>query len=212
MPDTLLPIAQGFALSAALIIAIGAQNAFVLQQGLRRNHVAACWLTAAACDALLISLGVGGVGAAIGQVPWLGVGAAWAGAIFLLWYGFRSFRSAFRANALDTTDGMVALSLGVTVLGVLGVSLLNPHAILDTVVLIGGAGAQYPAEQRPLFALGAMAASFTWFFALAFGAARLAPLFRRPITWRVLDSLVGCLMWAIAASLMLGPGGLARPL
>jgi len=79
-------------------------------------------------------------------------------------------------------------------------------------VLIGGAGAQYPVADRPLFAVGAMAASFTWFFALAFGAARLAPLFRRPVTWRVLDTLVGCLMWAIAASLMLGPGGLSRPL
>ncbi|MCW5882170.1 MAG: amino acid transporter [Anaerolineae bacterium] len=212
MSDALLPVVQGFALSAALIIAIGAQNAFVLQQGLKRNHVAACWLTAAACDAVLISLGVGGVGAVIGQVPWLGMGAAWAGAIFLLWYGFRSFRSAFKANALDTSGGIGAASLGATVVGVLAVSLLNPHAILDTVVLIGGAGAQYPVADRPLFAVGAMAASFTWFFALAFGAARLAPLFRRPVTWRVLDTLVGCLMWAIAASLMLGPGGLSRPL
>lgn len=193
---------QGFATSAALIIAIGAQNAFVLQQGLRRSYLFVSALTCALCDAVLISLGVGGFGAVIAATPWLTRLATWGGALFLLLYGWRSFRSALQSNALTVRGDLARLSLRATVLGLLAVSLLNPHALLDTVVLIGSVGAQYPAPQRAAFALGAMLASLTWFFSLAYGAARLAPLFQKPLAWRVLDLTVGCLMWSIAASLI----------
>lgn len=197
------PYVQGFSVSMALIVAIGAQNAFVLQQGLRRSYVAVSALTCALCDALLISLGVGGFGAIVARTPWLAAVTTWGGALFLLVYGFRSFKSALQSNALQTDAAGARLSLRATVLGLLAVSLLNPHALLDTIVLIGSVGAQFPADQRAAFALGAMSASLTWFFGLAYGAAWLAPLFRRPIAWRVLDLGVGCLMWTIAASLLL---------
>ena len=199
---SLAPLAQGFGVSAALIIAIGAQNAFVLQQGLRRSYLFVSALTCALCDAVLISLGVGGFGAVIAATPWLTRLATWGGALFLLLYGWRSFRSALQSNALTVRGDLARLSLRATVLGLLAVSLLNPHALLDTVVLIGSVGAQYPAQQRAAFALGAMLASLTWFFSLAYGAARLAPLFQKPLAWRVLDLTVGCLMWGIAASLI----------
>ena len=199
---SLAPLAQGFGVSAALIIAIGAQNAFVLQQGLRRSYLFVSALTCALCDAVLISLGVGGFGAVIAATPWLTRLATWGGALFLLLYGWRSFRSALQSNSLTVRGDLAQLSLGATVLGLLAVSLLNPHALLDTVVLIGSVGAQYPAQQRAAFALGAMLASLTWFFSLAYGAARLAPLFQKPLAWRVLDLAVGCLMWSIAASLI----------
>ncbi|MCW5851301.1 MAG: amino acid transporter [Anaerolineae bacterium] len=199
---SLAPLAQGFGVSAALIIAIGAQNAFVLQQGLRRSYLFVSALTCALCDAVLISLGVGGFGAVIASTPWLTLLATWGGALFLLLYGWRSFRSAMQSNSLSVQGELAALSLRATVLGLLAVSLLNPHALLDTVVLIGSVGAQYPAQQRAAFALGAMLASLTWFFSLAYGAARLAPLFQKPLAWRVLDLCVGCLMWGIAASLI----------
>ena len=199
---SLAPLAQGFGVSAALIIAIGAQNAFVLQQGLRRSYLFVSALTCALCDAVLISLGVGGFGAVIAATPWLTRLATWGGALFLLLYGWRSFRSALQSNALTVRGNLARLSLRATVLGLLAVSLLNPHALLDTVVLIGSVGAQYPAPQRAAFALGAMLASLTWFFSLAYGAARLAPLFQKPLAWRVLDLTVGCLMWSIAASLI----------
>lgn len=199
---SLAPLAQGFGVSAALIIAIGAQNAFVLQQGLRRSYLFLSALTCALCDAVLISLGVGGFGAVIAATPWLTRLATWGGALFLLLYGWRSFRSAMRSNALTVQGDLARLSLRATVLGLLAVSLLNPHALLDTVVLIGSVGAQYPAPERATFALGAMLASLTWFFSLAYGAARLAPLFQKPLAWRVLDLTVGCLMWSIAASLI----------
>ncbi len=199
---SLAPLAQGFGVSAALIIAIGAQNAFVLQQGLRRSYLFVSALTCALCDAVLISLGVGGFGAVVASTPWLTLLATWGGALFLLVYGWRSFRSALRSNSLTVQGDLARLSLRATVLGLLAVSLLNPHALLDTVVLIGSVGAQYPVGQRAAFALGAMLASLTWFFSLAYGAARLAPLFQKPLAWRVLDLVVGCLMWSIAASLI----------
>lgn len=199
---SLAPLVQGFGVSAALIIAIGAQNAFVLQQGLRRSHVFVSALTCALCDAVLISLGVGGFGSLIASTPWLTLLATWGGALFLLVYGWRSFRSALRSNTLIVQGDLARLSLRATVLGLLAVSLLNPHALLDTLVLIGSVGGQYPAQQRAAFALGAMLASLTWFFSLAYGAARLAPLFQKPLAWRILDLAVGCLMWSIAASLI----------
>lgn len=201
--QSLAPLLQGFGLGAGLIIAIGAQNAFVLRQGLRRLHVFVTALICTLCDATLIALGVAGFGTLIASTPLLTTLATWGGAAFLLVYGFRAFRSALLPTALDA-DAPVRQSttLRSTVLAVLALSLLNPHVYLDTVVLVGSIDGQYPPRERMAFAIGAMLASCTWFFSLAYGAAWLAPLFRRPLAWRVLDVLIGCVMWTIAASLL----------
>jgi len=196
---------QGLGLGASLIIAIVAQNAFVLRQGLKRQHVFLTALICTLCDAVLITLGVGGLGLLIANIPALAFVATWGGAAFLLFYGFRSFRSAAAPGALEVGQAAAAPARWLKiVLATLAISLLNPHVYLDTVVLLGSIGARYPAGERLLFAAGAMLASLIWFFALAYGAAWLTPLFRRPAAWRLLDLAVGCVMWAIAASLIWG--------
>jgi len=204
------PLLRGFGLGASLIIAIGAQNAFVLRMGLRRQYVFAVALLSTLCDALLISLGAAGFGSIVSAFPLFATLAAWGGAIFLLFYGFRSFRSALKPSSLDVAAGGETegpKSLGQALLMTAAFSLLNPHVWLDTVVLLGGIGGQYAAVRRAFFAAGAMLASLLWFFALAYGAARLTPLFRKPATWRVLDALIGCVMWAIAGSLVWSVAG-----
>lgn len=196
---------QGFGLSAGLIIAIGAQNAFVLRQGLKRRHVFATAFICALCDLTLIVLGVAGFGTLIAESDLLTQIATWGGAAFLFYYGFRSFRSALQPGTLNVeTVSQRPTRLRETVLATLAISLLNPHVYLDTVVLLGSIGASYPADQRLWFALGAAATSMTWFFGLAYGAMWLTPLFQRPLAWRILDVLVGCVMWAIAISLLRG--------
>ena len=202
-------LTRGFGLGMGLIVAIGAQNAFVLRQGLRRRHVLAVALTCALCDAALTALGVGGFGTLVARSPALTHAAAWGGAAFLLFYGARSFLAASRPAALNTADDGSAMGLRRTILATLGFSLLNPHAILDTVVLVGGLGAQYPWPARADFGLGAVLASFVWFFSLAFGAGKLTPLFSRPVTWRVLDILIGVVMWTIAGTLIFSTIGSA---
>lgn len=195
------PFFQGFAMGGGLIVAIGAQNAFVLTQGVRRNHHLAVAGVCILCDALLIGLGVSGVGALVAASPMLGTGAAWGGAAFLAWYGLGALRSAIRGNTLvaDTESGM---SLGRTLALTLAVTLLNPHVYLDTVVLMGSLSGRFEGMGRSVFGLGAVAASTVWFTGLSLGGELLAPLFRRPLTWRVLDSLVCLTMWTIAASLI----------
>ena len=196
-------IFRGFVLSATLIIAIGAQNAFVLRQGLTRRHVFATALVCALSDAFLISVGVAGAGALFASSPLLTTIATWSGAIFLFVYGLRSFWSALRPSSLEAEPGDgQPQTLRATVLAALAFSYLNPHVYLDTVVLLGSIGAGFSAAERPLFALGAMSASFVWFFGLAYGAAWLAPLFRRPIVWQMLDAIIGLVMWGIAWSLI----------
>lgn len=194
---------QGFGLGAGLIIAIGAQNAFVLRQGLRRQHALAAALVCFACDAALIALGVAGFGQVVASTPWLTALAAWGGAAFLFAYGLRAFRSALRPRGLEVAAGEGLTRRGV-VLATLAVSLLNPHVYLDTVVLLGSVGGQFEGLARTAFGLGAVTASGVWFFSLAYGAARLEPLFRKPLAWRVLDGLIGAVMWSIAASLIWG--------
>lgn len=192
---------SGFALSLTLILAIGAQNAFVLRHGLRREHVFAICLLCGASDAALIAAGVAGMGALVTEVAWMGETLRWGGAAFLLWYGARSFRAAWRGGeALEAGKGQAA-PLSTTLLTLLALTWLNPHVYLDTVVLIGSISAQY--EDRLSFGIGAVLASFTFFFALGYGARLLAPLFAKPISWRILDALIGCTMWAIALTLVL---------
>ena len=190
----------GFALGLSLILAIGAQNAFVLRQGLRRAHVLPVVLVCAVSDALLIAAGVAGFGALTLAVP----GLEWAmrlfGAAFLIWYGARMLRSAWTGSAA-LEPGAEAQSLRAALLTCLALTWLNPHVYLDTIVLIGAVSARYDALP---FALGAMASSFVFFFALGFGARSVAPFFARPVAWRLLEALIGLTMWVIAATLLLG--------
>lgn len=189
----------GFALGFSLILAIGAQNAFVLRQGLRRLHVLPVVLVCALSDAVLIAAGVAGFGALAQAVPGLEWGMRIFGAAFLGWYGARTLRAAWRGGeCLEAGQG--AQSLRAAVLTCLALTWLNPHVYLDTVVLLGAVSAQY--EAPVAFALGAMSASLVFFFALGFGARMLAPVFARPRAWRVLDLLVGLTMWAIAVKLL----------
>lgn len=191
----------GFSVSLALIAAIGAQNAFVLRQGLRREHVVPVVLLCAASDALLIGAGIAGLGAAIAQRPAALAVARWAGAAFLLGYALLAARRALRPGALDPAQRQPA-TLRATVLACLAFTYLNPHVYLDTVLLLGAVAHQHRHEW--LFGAGAALASAAWFTALGTGAHRLAPVLARPAAWRVLDALVAVVMATIAVSLVIG--------
>lgn len=192
----------GFALGFSLILAIGAQNAFVLRQGLKGAHVLAVVLTCALSDALLIAGGVAGFGALAEAVPLFETVMRWGGAAFLVWYGARNFIAAFRGGDALEDRGDTTQSLKAAVMTCLALTWLNPHVYLDTVVLIGSISAQY--DNRLAFGLGAMTASFVFFFSLGYGARALRPLFTSARAWQVLDIIVGLTMWAIAAKLILG--------
>ncbi|CTQ51341.1 LysE/ArgO family amino acid transporter [Jannaschia donghaensis] len=197
----MLSALSGFTLGVSLILAIGAQNAFVLRQGLRGHHVLAVVLTCALSDAVLIVAGVAGFGVLVDTVPWIVPVFRWGGAAFLLVYGARAALSAWRgATALD--PGAAAGSLGRAVATCLALTWLNPHVYLDTLLLLGSISTQAASSQ--LFGAGAVIASFTFFFSLGYGAALLRPLFARPAAWRVLDAGIAVVMWVIAAGLMLG--------
>ncbi|MEX3316052.1 LysE/ArgO family amino acid transporter [Sulfitobacter sp. PS-8MA] len=190
----------GFALSLTLIMAIGAQNAFVLRQGLRREHVLPLCLVCAASDAILIMAGVAGFGALAEAAPWFGPLMRYGGAAFLLWYGWRNALSAWRGGEALETEGQATRSLGKAILTLLALTWLNPHVYLDTLVLLGSISAQYP--DRLSFGIGAALASFVFFFALGYGARLLAPLFAKPRSWQVLDGVIALTMWAIAVKLL----------
>jgi L-lysine exporter family protein LysE/ArgO len=198
MTNSFLP---GFALGLSLILAIGAQNAFVLRQGLRREHVFWVCLTCALSDALLIAAGVAGFGALAASLPWFETVMRFGGAAFLVCYGLLSFRRAWRGDSALQVATTAGASLSTALLTVLAFTWLNPHVYLDTVVLIGSVSAQY--GDRLGFALGAMTASFVFFFGLGYGARLLAPLFARPRAWQVLDALIGAVMWMIAIKLVI---------
>lgn len=194
-------ILAGFGTGLGLIAAIGAQNAFVLRQGLRREHVLAVVLTCALSDAVLILAGVAGFGVLVAAVPWLGPLLLWLGAGFLFTYGALRFRAAWRGGAALMPGPGGAAPLG----RVIGMCLLftwgNPHVYLDTVVLLGAISAQY-APHQAAFGAAAAGASIVFFTSLGFGARLLAPVFARPRAWVVLEILVGATMWLIAASLL----------
>ena len=190
----------GFALSLTLILAIGAQNAFVLRQGLRREYVFWVCLTCALSDALLIAAGVVGFGALAEAVPWFETAMRFGGAGFLIWYGFRNAQLAWRGGVALEVEGQSTISLRRAILTLLALTWLNPHVYLDTVVLLGSISAQYP--DRLSFGIGAVTASFVFFFALGYGARLLSPLFALPRSWQVLDAIIALTMWAIAAKLL----------
>ncbi|ODV09355.1 MAG: amino acid transporter [Rubrivivax sp. SCN 70-15] len=194
--------AQGLALSLGLIVAIGAQNAFVLRLGLRREHVGSVVLFCAAADALLVAAGVLGMGQALGHSPGLARALALAGALFLAAYGWQALRRARQSHRLQPTETGAGLRRGAALAQAAAFTLLNPHVYLDTVLLVGSVGAQQPAALRGWFIAGAGGASLFWFSLLGFGARWLAPWFGRPRAWQALDGLVGGTMIVLSMLLL----------
>lgn len=196
-------VTAGAMLGAGLILAIGAQNAFVLRQGLRREHVLLVVLTCLMGDIICISAGVAGVGGFIVSHPSFLAIATWGGALFLLYYGglaaWRAIRARDRLLVETTGEKTPAMSVFLTALAF---TFLNPLVYLDTVVLLGSLSTQY-GDERWWFSLGAMLESVVWFFALGFGAQLLTPIFRRASAWRIFDAIVAVLLWILAASLIL---------
>lgn len=198
-----LPVfVQGLALSFGLIVAIGAQNAFVLRQGLRREHVGAVVLFCALADAVLITAGVLGMAQALGARPALARALALGGAVFLAIYGVQALRRAAQAQQLQAAAPAPGLGRAAAVAQAAAFTLLNPHVYLDTVLLVGSIGAQQAAALRGWFVLGACVASVCWFGLLGFGARWLAPWFARPRAWQVLDALIGLTMFVLSALLL----------
>jgi L-lysine exporter family protein LysE/ArgO len=193
----------GFFISLSLIAAIGAQNAFVLRQGIRREHVGWVVFVCAASDAVLMSAGIAGFGAMSQSLPWLGDAMLWAGVAFLLVYGGLRFRAAWRGGAALVPTGEAPVALRRVLAICLLLTWANPHVYLDTLVLVGAISAQY-APHGAAFGVGAIAASAGFFTALGFGARLLAPVMARPSAWVVLEVIVGTTMWAIAAALAFG--------
>ena len=196
---------SGFALGASLIIAIGAQNAFILRQGLIRSHVFILCLICALSDALLITAGVAGLGTIVARSPTLITIVTLGGAAFLASYAFMAFRRAWRPAAM-VAGAPEGLGLKAAVLACLAFTFLNPHVYLDTVVLLGSLSAAFEGRERLAYGAGAAISSFVWFFGLGYGARLLAPLFAKPAAWRVLDMLIGLVMTLLAAGLLLSLG------
>jgi L-lysine exporter family protein LysE/ArgO len=202
--STQAPFLAGLLLGASLIVAIGAQNAFVLRQGLLQAHRFPVALFCALSDALLIVAGVGGLGIAIGHHPRVLALVACVGAFVLVWYGAQALRRAVHPHVLTPDMHGKSSSMWQVLATCAGFTWLNPHVYLDTVLLIGSLASAWPLPApRLLFAIGAATASFIWFFSLAYGARLLAPVFRKPIAWRVLDVLIALVMWSIAIKLLL---------
>jgi L-lysine exporter family protein LysE/ArgO len=192
---------EGFAVGASLIVAIGAQNAFVLRQGLDRRHVFTVATVCTVSDALLIAAGVAGLGALVRAAPAVLTAITLAGAAFLAAYGALALRRALRAERLRPDSGGSA-GLMATIAMCLALTWLNPHVYLDTVVLIGALSARHAPAAAAAFGVGAVVASAVWFYGLAYGARLLAPVFARPRAWQILDIAIAVVMWAIAARLV----------
>ena len=194
---------HGYLTSLSLILAIGAQNAFVLRQGIRREHVAAVVLVCALSDAVLITAGVAGFGVVSAAVPWISAAMRWFGVGFLLVYGALRFRAAVQGGeALQPVAGVEA-SLRRVVASGLVLTWANPHVYLDTMVLLGSISTQYAPHQLA-FGVAAAMGSLSFFAALGYGARLLAPVFAKPRSWVVLEVVVGVTMWGIALALALG--------
>ncbi len=198
----MIAFTTGFAVSLSLILAIGAQNAFVLRQGIRGQHVAAVVLTCVVSEAILISVGVSGFDAATEAVPMLEQVAKWGGALFLFAYGTLSMRRAIFVSESLKAGKNVDQTVWGAILTCLGLTWLNPHVYLDTVVLLGAVASQYGSD-RWTFGAGALAGSTVFFTTLGYGALRLQPFFARPTSWRILDAGIALLMWTIAIFLIM---------
>ncbi len=192
-------------MGASLIIAIGAQNAFVLTRAVRRDHALTVAAVCTLIDAALIAAGVCGLGALVAGNTLLKTGAAAGGALFLFWFGAKSLAAARKDHSLRMEeDGCRETALGPTLAATLAVSLLNPHVYLDTVVMLGAVSGSFPGGERYLFGAGAATASLIWFFGLSLAGALLAPLFMRPLAWKILHGLVCLMVWWVAAGLVRG--------
>lgn len=201
---SLAPALTGFATGFSLILAIGAQNAFVLRQGLMKKHVFWLCLFCAASDALLIAAGVAGFGALVEAMPSLPIVMALAGAAFLIIYGLMRFMAAWKGNYAMEIAGQ-SRGLWATLAIAAAFTWANPHVYLDTLGLIGAISTSYADwDARIIFGAGAVISSFVFFFSLGYGARFLAPIMQKPAAWRVLDVIIGVVMWAIAAKLLLG--------
>ena len=186
----------GLLTGLSLIIAIGAQNAFVIRQGLTKKYVLLVVAICAISDALLILLGVAGLGALISGLPWLLEIIRWFGVAYLTWFGIRSIRSAFKTQSLDAS-GVQSGSAKTVVLSVLGFTFLNPHVYLDTVILLGSIGNQF-GQDKWWFALGAAVSSILWFSSIGFGARAASRFMAKPVFWKVLDLVIAAVMFGIA--------------
>lgn len=191
---------KGFSISSGLIIAIGAQNAFVLNQGVKRNHFIIVPLICALSDILLIIVGVSGFGTLVSSNDTLRKTAAIGGIIYLFWFGLKSFISVWSDETLSA-NGQNISRLRDTLIATLCVTYLNPHVYLDTVVFIGTIAGQFSTIERLYFGSGASLASILWFFSLSLGGRALAPVFEKPVSWKLLDFSIGIVMWSIAFSL-----------
>ncbi|AAV90597.1 lysine exporter protein (LYSE/YGGA) [Zymomonas mobilis subsp. mobilis ZM4 = ATCC 31821] len=202
MSYILIPFLSGFALSASLIMAIGAQNLFVLRQGLKKEHIGAIVLFCGLSDALLITLGVSGVGAFLSKIPQLSKIFTLAGFLFLSYYSIMALRRAMKPeDSLNLSKGH-SVSLAKALFTVAAFTWLNPHVYIDTVLLMGTAASAQPYSLRPIFGIGASAASFVWFFALGYAARFLQPIFQHPRSWQRLDILTGSVMLFLAFLLL----------
>lgn len=194
----------GLGAGLSLIVAIGAQNAFMLRQGLRREHAGSVAALCSLADAGLICAGVLGIGALVEQAPWaLGV-LRWAGSAFLIGYAVIALRQAIHPGTLRAADSGTGAALGPVLTTAAALTFLNPHVYLDTVLLLGSIANQHGHRGRWVFATGASVASVAWFFGVAYGARWLAPLFARPFAWRVLDVSIAVVMGLVALSLAVG--------
>lgn len=199
----LLTYIKGMGTGAGLIMAIGAQNAFVLSQGVRKSHYILIPLVCAVCDAILVAIGVTGVGSMITGNPLFSKIAGIGGALFLFAYGAGAFKSAIHGNRMDA-DQAAATSTKAAILATLAVTLLNPHVYIDTILLLGSIANQFQSPEHLVFGAGAVTASFAWFFILSIGAGFLAPFFKKESSWRILDTCVGIIMWTIGFSVAQG--------
>lgn len=193
---------EGILLSAGLIIAIGAQNAYVLKQGIQGQHVFTVATVCFLCDFILMSLGILGVGTFVAKNIFVQLSLAIFGMLYILWFAWQSFRSVLVSQHLELTQGNhTPIAVKTAILGALAITLLNPHVYLDTVVIIGGIAGTLESAHKLYFLMGVLTSSAIWFYSLAFGATKLAPLFRKPRTWQVLNVLIGCMMLFIAYQL-----------
>jgi L-lysine exporter family protein LysE/ArgO len=206
MTQTWTVLAQGFSSTAVLIVAIGAQNAFVLRQGLRREHIMAVVAVCALSDTVLINLGVWGMGTAAATHPALALGARVFGALYLVLYAWRSLQRAWSPQALAVDAAHQRTPLAQVLGTTFALTWLNPHVYLDTVLLLGSMASPFAGMERAAFAAGASLASAVWFTTLGWGARWLAPLFATPQAWRILDAGIALLMLGLAA-LLLRPAG-----
>lgn len=195
---------QGFTIGLAMIIPIGAQNAFVLSRGIHRNHHLLTATLCSFCDLTLIAIGVFGGANVLAASPLGMVLLTWGGVLFLGWFGGRSLLSAWRGKGEGLADSAQQMGAKSVLAMTLGVTLLNPHVYLDTLMLLGSLGSQVSESLRPAFAAGAMLASLVWFYSLALGAAALAPWLARGRVQQGIDLLVGIIMLSLAVQLAIG--------